>query len=207
MSIETTPADVELSDAGAPGGVIDGGRRQGPHTARWIAGSVLLVMAALVALLATRPLATVTEVYTPLLGKPAPAIRGTTIAGGSFRLATYRGRWVVLNFFASWCPPCQQEEPNLVTFAYQNRGAGDAALIGVVYDDTTANALAFEKSAGATWPTVADPGGQIALRYGVRGPPETFLISPAGTVAAHLDGPLKVSDLDQYLAAARAAGP
>ena len=212
MSIETTPAGIERSGVGAtePGSPVEapaGGRRQGRHTARWIAGSVLLVLAALVALLATRPPATATEVYTPLLGKPAPAITGTTITGGGFRLAAYRGRWVVLNFFASWCPPCQQEEPNLVTFAYQNRGIGDAALIGVVYDDTTANALSFEKSAGATWPTVVDPGGQIALRYGLRGPPETFLISPAGKVEAHIDGPLTVAYLDQQLAAARTAGP
>ena len=159
-----------------------------------------------VALLATRPPAAATEVYTPLLGKPAPTITGTTITGRSFRLAAYRGRWVVLNFFASWCPPCQQEEPNLVTFAYQHRATGDAALIGVVYDDTTANARAFERSAGATWPTVVDPGGQIALRYGVRGPPETFLISPSGQVVAHLDAAVTVADLDQQIAAARAAG-
>ena len=232
MTIETTPTEVGLSDhgapddgaqhdgapdhgtqqdggpePGAPGGVVGGGRRQGRHTARWIAGLALLVLAALVALLATRPPATATEVYSPLVGKPAPAMAGTSITGGSFHLAAYRGRWVVLNFFASWCPPCQQEEPNLVTWAYQHRGAGDAALIGVVYDDTTANARAFEQSAGARWPTVVDPGGQIALRYGVRGPPETFLISPTGTVAAHLDGPLTVTFLNQELAAARASGP
>ena len=108
---------------------------------------------------------------------------------GASDLAAYRGRWVCVNFFASWCPPCQQEEPDLVTFAFQHRAPGDAALVGVVYDDTTGNARAFEQSAGATWPTVVDPGGQIALRYGVRGPPETFLISPAGKVVAHLDGP------------------
>jgi cytochrome c biogenesis protein CcmG/thiol:disulfide interchange protein DsbE len=113
---------------------------------------------------------------------------------------------VVLNFSASWCPPCQDEEPDLVTFAYQHRTPGGAALIGVVYDDTTAAARAFEKSAGATWPTVVDPGGQIALRYGVRGPPETFLISPSGTVVAHLDSSVTVADLDQQIAAARAAG-
>ncbi len=167
---------------------------------------VLLVAAALVALLATRPPATATEVYTPLLGQKAPAIVGTTVAGGRFDLASYRGRWVVVNFFASWCPPCQEEEPDLVTFAYQHRAAGDAALVGVVYDDATSSARSFAITAGATWPSVVDPGGQVALRYGVRGPPETFLISPAGTVVAHYDGRLTAAYLDQQLAAARAAG-
>ena len=75
-----------------------------------------------------------------------------------------RGRWVVVNFFASWCPPCQQEQPELVAFAYQHRGPGDAALVGVVFDDAPRRRAAFMRSTGATWPAVVDPGGQIALR-------------------------------------------
>jgi cytochrome c biogenesis protein CcmG/thiol:disulfide interchange protein DsbE len=177
------------------------------HTARWTASLVLVVLAALVALLATRPAATATEVYTPLLGQRAPAIVGTTVTGQSFSLKAYRGRWVFVNFFASWCPPCQTEEPTLVTFAYQHRAPGDAALVSVVYDDSASRARSFQASAGATWPAVIDPGGQTALRYGVRGPPETFLVSPRGIVVGHYDGAFtKVSDLDQQLTAARAAG-
>jgi cytochrome c biogenesis protein CcmG/thiol:disulfide interchange protein DsbE len=113
---------------------------------------------------------------------------------------------VVVNFSASWCPPCQQEEPALVAFAYHHRSPGDAVLVGVVYDDATSSARAFATSSGATWPSVVDPGGQIALRYGVRGPPETFVISPAGTVVAHLDGAVTTADLDQQITAARATG-
>jgi cytochrome c biogenesis protein CcmG/thiol:disulfide interchange protein DsbE len=175
------------------------------HTARWIASLVLVVLAALVGLLATRPPVTATEVYTPLLGQRAPAIAGTTVTGQRFDLAAYRGRWVFVNFFASWCPPCQQEEPELVTFAYQHRAAGDAALVGVVYDDSTPRARAFDSSAGATWPAVVDPGGQIESRYGLRGPPETFLISPSGRVVAHIDGGVTATYLDQQLAAAQGA--
>src|SRR6202011_4949167 len=84
------------------------------HTARWVAGVTLVVGAALVAVLATRPPQTATEVDTPLVGQVAPGIAGATLAGGSFDLAGQRGRWVVVNFFASWCPPCQQEQPELV---------------------------------------------------------------------------------------------
>ena len=181
-------------------------RRRGRHTARWIAGTVLVVVAALVALLATRPPASATEVFTPLLGKPAPAVSGTTVTGGHFDLAAERGRWVWVNFFASWCPPCQAEEPALVTFAYEHRAQGGAVLVGVVYDDTAADARAFDRSAGASWPAVVDPGGQIALRYGVRGPPESFLVSPRGVVVAHLDGQVKTSDLDGQMAAATRDG-
>ncbi len=178
-------------------------RSQRRHTTRWVAGVTLVVGAALVALLATRPPETATEVDTPLVGQSAPAIAGATLAGGSFSLAAERGRWVVVNFFASWCPPCQQEQPELVAFAYAHRAAGDAELVGVVFDDGTSTARSFMQSTGASWPSVVDPGGQIALDYGVRGPPETFLVSPGGTVVAHFDGPMTNSALDYWLARAR----
>jgi cytochrome c biogenesis protein CcmG/thiol:disulfide interchange protein DsbE len=162
----------------------------------------LVVGAALVALLATRPPETATEVDTPLVGQSAPGIAGATLGGGPFNLAAERGRWVVVNFFASWCPPCQQEQPELVAFAYAHRAAGDAALVGVVFDDGTSTARSFMRSTGASWPSVVDPGGQIALDYGVRGPPETFLVSPGGTVVAHFDGPMTNGALDYWLARA-----
>lgn len=176
------------------------------HTARWVAGIALVVGASLVALLATRPQQTATEVDTPLVGQAAPAITGPTLAGGSFDLAALRGRWVVVNFFASWCPPCQQEQPELVAFAYAHRGPGDAALVGVVFDDSASTARSFMRSTGASWPAVVDPGGQIALDYGVRGPPETFIVSPRGTVVAHFDGPMTNATLDYWLRRAEGSG-
>lgn len=174
-----------------------GGRRR--HTARWIALVVLVVGASLVAVLATRPQATASEVDTPLLGHRAPALSGTMLSGGRFDLGQLRGRWVVVNFFASWCAPCQQEEPELVAFAFTHRAPGAAALVGVVFDDATSSARSFLSSSGATWPAVSDPGGQLALAYGVRAPPETFLVSPAGTVVVHLDGPVTAAGLDYWL--------
>jgi len=176
------------------------------HTARWVAGVALVVGAALVAVLATRPPATATEVDTPLVGQTAPPINGTTLGGATFRLSALRGRWVVVNFFASWCPPCQQEQPELVAFAYAHRSPGDAALVGVVFDDSASTARGFMRSTGAPWPAVVDPGGQIALDYGVRGPPETFFVSPGGTVVAHFDGPMTNASLDYWLARAQGGG-
>jgi cytochrome c biogenesis protein CcmG, thiol:disulfide interchange protein DsbE len=176
------------------------------HTARWVAGVTLVVGAALVALLATRPPETATEVDTPLVGQSAPGIAGATLGGGTFNLAAERGRWVVVNFFASWCPPCQQEQPELVAFAYAHRSAGDAALVGVVFDDGASTARSFMESTGSSWSSVVDPGGQIALDYGVRGPPETFLVSPGGTVVAHFDGPMTNAALDYWLARAKRGG-
>ncbi len=161
-----------------------------------------MVVGALIAVLATRPPAPYTEVATPLLGKSAPSVSGATLQGDHFALSSLRGRWVLLNFFASWCPPCEQEQPDLVKFAFEHdrRGADDAAVVGVVFDDSVSGARQFLATSGATWPVVSDPGGQIALDYGVRGPPETFIISPSGVVVAHLDGAVTDSGLDRYLA-------
>ncbi len=173
------------------------------HTAKWVAGVTLVVGAALVALLATRPPQTATEVDTPLVGQTAPSITGPTLGGGSFDLSAWRGRWVIVNFFASWCPPCQQEQPELVAFAYAHRSPEAAALVGVVFDDSASTARSFMRSTGATWPAVIDGGGQIALDYGVRGPPETFIVSPDGTVVAHFDGPMTNASLDYWLSRAQ----
>jgi cytochrome c biogenesis protein CcmG/thiol:disulfide interchange protein DsbE len=173
------------------------------HTARWIALVALVVVAGLVALLASSPPQTAAEVQTPLVGQHAPALAGPTLAGGTFDLKALRGRWVVVNFFASWCPPCQQEQPELVAFDYAHRAPRAATLVGVVFDDSATSARGFMRSTGATWPAVGDPGGQIAFDYGVRGPPETFLVSPSGLVVAHFDGPMTAHDIDYWLARAR----
>ena len=198
----TVRPPVAASEAPAPAPATAG--RRG-HGARWTAVVVLVAVAALVALLATRPPATATEVDTPLLGHPAPALAGTTLGGGSFDLASLRGRWVVVNFFASWCPPCRQEEPELVSFAYAHRGPGDAALVGVAYDDAAGSARQFLSSTGAAWPALGDASGTLAVDFGVRSPPETFLVSPSGIVTAHLDGPVTAAQLDYWLR--RAGGP
>jgi cytochrome c biogenesis protein CcmG/thiol:disulfide interchange protein DsbE len=189
----------------SPEPMAGAGRRR-RHTARWIAAVVALLGAGLVVVLATRPPATATEVNSPLVGRAAPALSGTTLGGQRFSLASLSGRWVFVNFFASWCPPCQQEQADLVAFAYHHSSPGDAALVGVVFDDAASSAHAFLTQSGAGWPALTDPGGTIALAYGVRGPPETFLVSPTGIVVAHFDGPVTTAFLDHWLGRARQQG-
>lgn len=179
-------------------GTRPGGR--GKHTTRWIGGIALVVLVAVVAVLATRPSYQATEADSPLVGHQAPALVGTTVTGQHFNLASYRGRWVVLNFFASWCVPCQEEEPNLVAFAYDHRQPGGPAMVGVVFEDTAGAARDFQRAEGATWPTLADTNTQIALDYGVTSPPETFLITPTGVVADHIVGAVTEPYLDKQLA-------
>src|SRR5205807_1548917 len=100
------------------------------HRARWVAAAVGVPIALLVAVLATRPPAGTRAADSPLLGKPAPAINATTIDGQPVELARAQGRWVLLNFFATWCVPCRREHPDLVRFAQQHQSEGDLDVLG-----------------------------------------------------------------------------
>ncbi|MGH9082443.1 MAG: TlpA family protein disulfide reductase [Acidimicrobiales bacterium] len=177
-------------------------RRRFRHPARWVAGAVLLVLAVVAVVAATRPSYQASQVDSPLLTRPAPAISGTTLAGRSFSLSSYRGRYVYVNFFASWCPPCQKEEPNLIDFAFhQQQASGGAAVVSVVFNDSVPAARQFVTQWGAEWPAVADTGGAIANRYGVESPPMTFLVDPRGRIVGTWAGPVTAGQLQSMLTA------
>jgi cytochrome c biogenesis protein CcmG/thiol:disulfide interchange protein DsbE len=183
------------------------GRTKPRHTTRWVAGAVLLVLAVVGVVLATRTPQEATQVESPLLGHPAPHFTGTDLrTGAPVSLASLRGHYVVINFFASWCIPCQDEAPDLVTFEYQQSHLPDGArLISVIFHDTTSSATQFLKSQGASWAAVNDPGGNIAQNYGVTSPPTTFVVDPSGRVTVNPDeGPANLSNLDALVRAARA---
>jgi cytochrome c biogenesis protein CcmG/thiol:disulfide interchange protein DsbE len=171
-----------------------------------VAVAILVIAAGLIAVLATRPSATTVEAQSPLLGHPAPPVGGVTVDGTHFQLPRAPGRYVVLNFFASWCTPCQVETPELVAFHFQHQQRGDATVVSVVFNDTTTAARQYQAVEGVTWPTLADADGALALAYGVRENPTSFIVAPDGRVVASVLGGVTAAGLDHIIARAEASG-
>jgi cytochrome c biogenesis protein CcmG/thiol:disulfide interchange protein DsbE len=167
--------------------------------ARWSALGVGVVALSLVAVLATRPPATMVMADSPLVGKPAPPIVAKTFTGSTISLASLRGRWVLVNFFASWCDACRSEEPQLETFLYAHPGGARTDVLGVLYGDTEQDGKVFQASEGATWPSVVDESGLIASDYGVGSLPRSYLVDPSGRIVASIDGAVTSSDLVRWI--------
>lgn len=172
-------------------------------TIRNIAIAAALVLVGFSILLATRKPINMQTVSSPLINKPAPSFKGTTLSGKKIALSDYSGRFVLLNFFASWCSPCHTEQQALVKFASENNGV---SVVGVPYDDSNSSAAGFLRSYGANFQAVEDPMGQIALSYGVTQPPQTYLIAPNGAILTEIIGPVNLTSLNQLIAVAKSKG-
>jgi cytochrome c biogenesis protein CcmG/thiol:disulfide interchange protein DsbE len=141
-----------------------------------------------------------------LVGKAAPDFNLPNLAGGRVTLADIAGKSAIVNFWNSWCIPCQQEAPALQKFYAEHKDDSDFAMVGIVRDDETNDVRAYVRKNGVNWTIALDPENQAALDFATRGQPETYAISPGGVVAAAKYGPMSSTELETFLAAARATG-
>jgi len=136
----------------------------------------------------------------PLLGKPAPSFELVDLAGTPVALEDLRGKPVLVNFWATWCQPCIVEHPVLQRGA--ERWAGRAHFLGVIYHDEEDAIRRFVARRGGWGSTLVDPGSSVAIRYGVYGAPETFIIDTEGIVRRKVTGAMTAGYLDRILSEA-----
>jgi cytochrome c biogenesis protein CcmG/thiol:disulfide interchange protein DsbE len=155
----------------------------------------VLLLAAWGMILVARPAA----VAVARIGDPAPSFVLTDLNGNALRLSDLRGRPVIVNFWASWCGPCVDEFPLLLSAAAAHRGS-DLAVVGIVFRDRSEAAREFMSRMGAAWPAAMDPGDAVATRFGIIGPPDTFFIDRNGVIVGRQIGQLGAADLEHGLA-------
>ena len=116
-----------------------------------------------------------------MVNRPAPDFSLTTFEGAKISMEDLRGKPVIINFWASWCPPCRIEAPLLERTwrAYKNRGL---IFLGINIQDRKEDALSYIREFDVTYPNGPDPTGEITIDYGVSGLPVTFFISRKGEV-------------------------
>lgn len=138
----------------------------------------------------------------PLIGQQVPDINLEALDGRQFVTADHVGEIMVINFWASWCAPCEEEHPDLVAAANTLTDEG-VTFVGVVYSDQASNANAFldtwGRGDGAFY--VLDPGSRTAIDFGLFGIPETFFVNPDGEIVAVVRGgvnlPLILNTVEQ----------
>jgi cytochrome c biogenesis protein CcmG/thiol:disulfide interchange protein DsbE len=120
-------------------------------------------------------------------------------ADGRRSLASFKGKPVVLNFWASWCEPCRIEAP-LLERAQQRLARAGGTVLGVTFRDASPDSAAFVRQFKLSYPSVRDVDGKLAKEYGTRALPETFVIDRQGRVAALTRGVVDRRFLDEALA-------
>jgi cytochrome c biogenesis protein CcmG, thiol:disulfide interchange protein DsbE len=163
--------------------------------ARALRIGVVIAMAALVVVLILAFRRDPHDIRTGTVGKPAAAFSVQRLEGdGSLKLEDARGKVTVVNFFASWCIPCKEENPALVR-VYERYRASNVVFIGVLYQDSRDSGLKYVRDNGVTWPTGIDEDGRVAFAYGVFGIPETYFIGADGVIAGRHIGPIDETTL------------
>lgn len=181
-------------------------RRFGPR--HLIGAVVVIVLAAVITVLAVSFRRDPRDIRSAAVGKPAPAFTLELLNGqGQLSLADYRGRVVIVNFWASWCVPCKQENPALAAVWERYRASADFVMIGIVYQDSVDAAREYTRRMGNAWQSVLDPDGRTAFAYGVYGIPETFFITPDGQVAGRHVGAIDQTTLVNGIEAIRRPAP
>ncbi len=137
---------------------------------------------------------TAPETGTVVTPFPAPDFTLETLNGGTFSLNSMRGRWVILNFWATWCAPCTDEMPALQTIASER--SGQVALFGINMRESADDIRTYMARYRISFPMLMNPDEQVSANYRLDlGIPQTVIITPEGEIVWHKFGAI---DLDSF---------
>jgi cytochrome c biogenesis protein CcmG/thiol:disulfide interchange protein DsbE len=164
--------------------VSDSGKKQLP---RWV---VIVVFAVLLGFLALIGWGLKNAQQGPVqIGQKVPDFELTSFDGQKFATEDLRGKVIVLNFWASWCKPCEQEAAELEEAWNYYKDSGEVQFLGVDYVDTEPEALAYLEKYQITYPNGPDLRTTISQIFRISGVPETYIIDKEGKLAARRIGP------------------
>src|SRR5579862_8771949 len=127
------------------------------------------------------------------IGDPAPEFSVPALPSGSLDLRSYRGQIVVVNLWATWCPPCVEETPSLEQFAEKMKAHG-VAVLGISVDEDVNALQEFVKTNHISYPVGRDPDRALSARFGTYQFPETYILDRRGHVAEKVIGGIDWSD-------------
>lgn len=158
----------------------------------------LVIMAVLIGILFAGLGKNPNEIRSPLIGKAAPTFALREVGTGrTVDISEFKGKPVIINFWATWCGPCWEEHPLLVANARMLQP--NVQFLGVVFQDEESKILNFLEQRGSGYPTLVDDKGKTAIAYGVGGVPETFFLDSSGVIVSKHNGPLSAGSLQENI--------